>query len=101
MKILKLNTPEEYYQLLLKTPSHQGFYSTETASAKEWRELVLLLTIGETYFFRDRGQIDLLKNKILPELIEIKQKSYKTSKELKPVLRVWSAGCSTGEEPFG
>lgn len=46
---------------------------------------------SETYFFRDHGQFALLRNKILPELIE-KNKSSRS-------LRIWSAGCSSGEEP--
>ena len=89
MKHLKLHKPEQYYQILS---------STQTDSA-EWRELVLLLTISETYFFRDRGQVELLKNKILPQLIEIKRKKYNANKE-QLALRIWSAGCSSGEEPY-
>lgn len=50
------------------------------------------LITGETYFFRDQGQFALLKNWILPELI----KNKKTDK----TLRIWSAGCSTGEEAY-
>lgn len=89
MKHLKLHKPEQYYQILS---------STQTDLA-EWRELVLLLTIGETYFFRDRGQVELLKSKILPQLIEIKRKKYNATKE-QLTLRIWSAGCSSGEEPY-
>lgn len=47
---------------------------------------------GETYFFRDRGQFDLLRLRILPELIE-RRRSAKN-------LRLWSAGCSSGEEAY-
>lgn len=50
------------------------------------------LTVGETYFFRNRSQFDALQQVVLPELL----------KQLgdRGVLNVWSAGCSTGEEPY-
>lgn len=47
---------------------------------------------GETYFFRDKGQFDLLRLRLLPELIERRHKT--------KTLRLWSAGCSSGEEPY-
>jgi len=49
------------------------------------------ITISETYFFRDAGQCDALRDYILPSLI-------KSKKEKK--IRIWSAGCSTGEEAY-
>ncbi len=47
---------------------------------------------GETYFFRDHGQFDLLRLRLLPELIE-HRRAAKT-------LRLWSAGCASGEEAY-
>lgn len=47
---------------------------------------------GETYFFRDHGQFDLLRLKLLPELIDRHSKAKS--------LRLWSAGCSSGEEAY-
>ena len=61
-------------------------------SQLEWDQLIPLVTNGETFFFRDQGQFALLKETILPTLIE--QAGEKRS------LRLWSAGCSTGEEPY-
>ncbi|MGR9053517.1 MAG: CheR family methyltransferase [Gammaproteobacteria bacterium] len=49
-------------------------------------------TGGETYFFRDHGQFDLLRLRLLPELIERRQKQ--------KMLRLWSAGCASGEEAY-
>ncbi len=51
------------------------------------------LTVGETYFFRDRNSFDLLEGNILPELIRKRRKAGR-------YLRIWSAGCATGEEPY-
>ena len=51
------------------------------------------LTIGETYFFRERSTLDALGERILPELIRRRRGHGQH-------LRLWSAACSTGEEPY-
>ena len=51
------------------------------------------LTVGETYFFRDRKIFQTLEEAVLPELIRVRRKNGKH-------IRIWSAGCSTGEEPY-
>lgn len=66
--------------------------STTKQSRKEWALIVSLLANGETYFFRDKQQMSMLKNWILPELIARNRDDRK--------LRIWSAGCSSGEEPY-
>jgi len=50
------------------------------------------LTIGETYFFRDKSLFELLEKKILPDILNRHQEDR--------TLRFWSAGCCTGEEPY-
>lgn len=50
------------------------------------------LTIGESYFQRDPSQFDLLRWRVLPELLR--------SRPSDRPIRVWSAGCATGEEPY-
>src|ERR1700733_9959780 len=60
----------------------------------ELRELLNEITIGETCLFRSQPQITALQNVILPELIATRGKI-----GLKK-LKIWSAGCSTGEEPY-
>lgn len=59
-----------------------------------WQVLIKQLTIGETYFFRNMAQYIALQNHILPQLIH--QRRLINSK----YLNIWSAGCSTGEEPY-
>jgi chemotaxis methyl-accepting protein methylase len=54
--------------------------------------LVEQLTVGETYFFRDSALITALRTVALPDILERRL----TDRSL----RIWSAGCSTGEEPY-
>lgn len=60
---------------------------------QELETLASHLTIGETYFFREKKSFEVLEEQILPGLI-----SSRTGNEKR--LRIWSAGCATGEEPY-
>jgi chemotaxis protein methyltransferase CheR len=51
------------------------------------------LTVGETYFFRDTQCFTVLEGHVFPELIRKRRDTGRS-------LRVWSAGCATGEEPY-
>ena len=83
MAALHLRDADAYYQLL----------QAGTAEAEsEWEQLTARLTNNESYFFRDKGQMALLRERILPELI--------THNRARRTLRLWSAGCSTGEEAY-
>ncbi len=59
--------------------------------AADWDAVVNLMTVQESYFLRDRGQMDLIRQKILPEILDRTSPSD---------VRLWSAGCATGEEAF-
>ncbi len=66
-----------------------------TGSLRETGEVLRLVeevTNTETYFFREEFQLDALADDILPELVE--------RRESRKRLTLWSAGCSSGEEPF-
>lgn len=84
MQAINVKTLRDYYDCLTVKPIRQA-------------ELVSLLneiTVGETCFFRNLPQLDAVRNVILPHIMEARSKI--------PVkrLRIWSAGCSTGEEPY-
>ncbi|MFZ4456534.1 MAG: CheR family methyltransferase [Bacteroidales bacterium] len=51
------------------------------------------LTINETYFFREKPALELFQERIIPQLIEERRASGKS-------IRIWCAGCSSGEEPY-
>jgi len=58
----------------------------------EMDRLVNALTVCETYFFRDAGQFSALYHHVLSQVIE-RRRPLRT-------LRIWSAGCASGEEPY-
>jgi chemotaxis protein methyltransferase CheR len=62
-------------------------------SAAQLRTLATHLTIGETYFFRERPSFNALATQVLPVLIHRKRNGSRR-------LRIWSAACSTGEEAY-
>jgi chemotaxis protein methyltransferase CheR len=73
---------DEYYCLLQDPES----------SAIHIDQLINALTISETHFFRDAGQFEALREHVLPQIIKRRQ-------HLR-TLRIWSAGCASGEEPY-
>jgi chemotaxis protein methyltransferase CheR len=76
--------PETYLAWLTALPT----------TSREWRRLAGSLTVGETYFFRDRASLAVLEQHVLPSLIAA-QRAIGILQ-----LRMWSAGCATGEEPY-
>lgn len=83
MEQLFIDNFREYYQLL-KFSDDQS----------EMQELVNLLTINETYFFRDFPQLQGFAESVLQEVLHRKIATGERK------LKIWSAGCSTGEEPY-
>ena len=62
--------------------------------AQELPELLDILMICETSFFRNQPQFDLLRDAVLPEIVTRKWNAGSR------LIRVWTAGCSTGQEPY-
>ena len=79
----QLDSFYSYYRLLISDKGRQ-----------EFARLVENLTVNETSFFRNKAQLDLFQRETLEDLLHRKQERRDFS------LRVWSAGCSTGQEPY-
>ena len=82
-RALGLRDAEAYVQWLLSSP----------LTRREIETLASHLTVGETYFFREKRSFDILEEQVLPELIRLHRGDGMR-------LRIWSAGCCTGEEPY-
>ncbi len=83
IQVLKLDAFESYLQ---KISALNG--------REELKNLFDVITINETYFFRAEFQIEALESHIIPELVAAKLSSNNNK------IRIWSAACSTGEEPY-
>lgn len=101
-----LNFPKERWHDLergvISTAREFGFMDAESCiqsllssplTRNQIEILVSHLTIGETYFFREKRSFEILELEIIPDLIRLRQGTEKR-------LRIWSAGCCTGEEPY-
>jgi len=76
MRSLRIANYDEYLNLMEAEPSH-------------WQKFIDTLTINVSEFYRNPPQWEILISKILPALFANN-----------PSLKIWSAGCSTGEEPY-
>jgi chemotaxis protein methyltransferase CheR len=81
MTALRINTYSEYYDYLEQNMAHR----------QELQKLIQFLTVGETFFFRYHAHFDAVAKNTLVDLMKLPAKKS---------LRIWSAGCSTGEEPY-
>jgi chemotaxis protein methyltransferase CheR len=73
----------------LKVDDYRAYLDILDKEAGHWRKFVDTLTINVSEFYRNPPQWEILQNSILPSLVK---KS--------GALKLWSAGCSTGEEPY-
>jgi len=84
LSTLGLNNFRDYYH----------FLKYDRNKDQEMTDIMDVLTTNETYFFRESFQLAAFTDEIIPELIRVK------SARGNRTLRIWSAGCSTGEEPY-
>ncbi len=82
LRLHHLSDFRDYYRFLLYDKKRD----------EELTAVIDLLTVNETFFFREQNQLRAFSDEILPEIRE-------TNREKKRI-RIWSAGCSTGEEPY-
>ena len=68
---------------------YQQYLVTSPKRDEEWDELASVLSNNETYFFRERAQLEVLATDCVDEALKAGGR-----------LRVWSSACSTGEEPY-
>ena len=78
-----MSTPQEYYALITK-------------STEEMKEILDSVTTNLTRFFRNQPHFDAFINYVIPQIIEYK----KSKNSFDKTIKIWSAGCSTGEEPY-
>lgn len=67
------------------------------ASKQIERQIIDAISTNETLFFRDKGPFELLKHKILPDLIDLRTPH---SSQMKTNIKIWSAASSTGQELY-
>ena len=82
LSLHRLKNFREYYRLLLYDKKRD----------EELQEIIDILTVNETYFFRGDSQLTAFKEEVLPEI--------KKKNSAKKRINIWSAPCSTGEEPY-
>jgi chemotaxis protein methyltransferase CheR len=77
-----------------KIATVKEYFSIITNNKEELKDFLDSITTNLTRFFRNQAHFDALEHHVIPELIKIKQSTGNTT------IKVWSAGCSTGEEPY-
>jgi chemotaxis protein methyltransferase CheR len=72
------------------------FYKVRSDVSNKLRSKVIeLITTNETSFFRDQAPFEMLRHKIIPDLVDRRNRS-----GIRTPIRVWSAACSTGQEAY-
>jgi chemotaxis protein methyltransferase CheR len=71
-----------------------SYFSAISKDKEELKAFLDSVTTNLTRFFRNQAHFDALEHHVIPELMRIKKASGNTT------IKIWSAGCSTGEEPY-
>jgi len=99
LKATEISEIDHYYRLLQEANVETVLDSTVAGTGalrspndRELRRLIEILTVNETQFFRNKEHFRALHEDVIPRLIKRHQQDRQ--------LRIWSAGCSTGQEPY-
>jgi len=94
MYLIKNRLSKRMSELEIKTVRDYFYHVKYDVSQREFNRLMDLITTNETSFYRNEPQLLSFSEEVLPLIIKEKQSSDQKS------IRIWSAGCSTGEEPY-
>ncbi|GHV85430.1 chemotaxis protein CheR [Spirochaetia bacterium] len=75
-------------------PTVQAYFDIISKDKEELKGFLDSITTNLTRFFRNQAHFDALEHHVVPELLKVKKETGNTT------IKVWSAGCSTGEEPY-
>lgn len=95
MYLVKNRLEKRMAELEFKTVRDYFYHVKYDVSQKEFNRLMVVMTTNETSFFRNEPQLLCFSDEVLPQIIREKMQG-RTGRSL----RLWSAGCSTGEEPY-
>lgn len=91
-KIFGLKLSRRLQDMGLSSYIDYYYYLLKPEGERELQHLINIVTIDQTSFFRGENQFEILRKRILPEVIQQKIE--------KKRIRIWSSGCSTGQEPY-
>lgn len=91
-KNLVYNRLSKRIRFLEQSSFNEYLNYVEQVGEEEFVHLINAITTNLTFFFRENHHFEYLANTIIPELLKKNAASKK--------IRIWSAGCSTGEEPY-
>ncbi|MFZ5981484.1 MAG: CheR family methyltransferase, partial [Candidatus Zixiibacteriota bacterium] len=95
MYLVKNRLHKRMSELGIKSIRDYFYHVKYDVSLKEFNELMNLVTTNETSFFRNEPQLLSFSDEVLPKIIRSK-----TDTKAPKTIKLWSAGCSSGEEPY-
>jgi len=95
MYLVKNRLQKRMTELDIKTVRDYFYHVKYDVSLNEFNRLMALVTTNETSFYRNEPQLLSFSDEVLPQMVDEKIKGRGPKS-----IRIWSAGCSTGEEPY-